>query len=264
MDTAKSRVLEWWEWLVARWTVEDTVLTDGGDQLWWVIGIIVGLIAVMQTPLWTKGLNLKLASTIIHEMGHVIVAKVFRRKLQGIKVHGDSSGVTSSSSSKNHGIGMLFTVLAGYPAPALLGLAFSFFGSIGYAGASLLVYNVILVFALLLCRNVVGFVATAGALIATGAITVWNQPDVVSWTVIVLVIFYGLSALQDIWDLFTVHYGHFHGGLTKDERAASKENKKTSDAHQAFQLTMIPATVWILFFAAVSVVCFVVSMTHIV
>lgn len=224
------------------------------------MGIVVGILVLMQTPLWTKGLNLKLNSTIIHEMSHSIMATLFRRKLHGIKIHSDSSGVSVSSGSPR-GPGMLFTVIAGYPGPAVLALLMAFFASLSYAGASLLVYNVVLVFALLLCRNVVGFVSTATALVTTGVISVFNNPEVVSWTVVVLVVFYGLSAIQDVWDLVRVHYGQFDGGIRKRDRKKTREERKTSDAYQAFQLTLvIPPVGWIAIFAIVNISCFVLSM----
>lgn len=254
---ALETVKDGWNWLLQRWQVEDTVLTADTDQTWWIIGIIFAVFALMQTPLWAK--VLKLNSTIIHEMGHSIVAKLTGRKLHGIKVHSDSSGV-SVSAGKPHGIGMILTTIAGYPAPAIMALALAFFASLGYAGASLLVYNIILVFAFLLCRNVVGFGSIITALITTGVISWFNDPDIVSWTVIFLVAFYGLSAIQDVWDLTRVHFGTWNGGIRKEQRKETREERKSSDAHQAFKLTLIiPTPVWILFFAIVNISCFVMS-----
>lgn len=256
--SAVESIRDGWNWLLERWRVEDTVLTAETDQTWWIVGIIFAIFALMQTPLWEK--ILKLNSTIIHEMGHSIIAKLTGRKLHGIKVHSDSSGV-SVSAGKPTGIGMLLTTIAGYPSPAIMALLLSIFASLGYAGASLIVYNIVLVFAFLLCRNIVGFLSIATALISTGIISWINNPEVVSWTVVVLILFYGLSAVQDVWDLARVHFGTWNGGIRKEQRIESREERKTSDAHQAFKLSLvIPAPVWVALFALVNIACFVISL----
>ena len=59
--------------------------------------------------------------TIVHEGGHATAALVSGRKLSGIKLHADTSGLTVSR-GRPRGPGMMLTAIAGYPAPALAGL----------------------------------------------------------------------------------------------------------------------------------------------
>src|SRR5581483_10209540 len=90
---------------------------------WWLVILsgIVALLAVLYSPVWRVARNVV---TIAHEGGHALVALVTGRKLDGIKLHSDTSGVTVSR-GKPHGPGMVFTAMAGYVTPPLLGLAFA-------------------------------------------------------------------------------------------------------------------------------------------
>ncbi len=62
------------------------------------------------------------AITIAHEGGHAIVSLLTGRKLEGIRLHADTSGVTYSR-GKGSGPGMVLTAAAGYISPSLLGSA---------------------------------------------------------------------------------------------------------------------------------------------
>lgn len=243
-----------WDWTVRRWQVEDTLITADDDvSTMIIIGIIVATMLLTFTPLWRF---LRQAGTIIHEMGHVLAAGLVGRKVKGIKLHTDTSGVTFSE-GKPGGIGYLFTVLAGYPAPAFLGLMLSTIAYFGYAGASLTIYNIIIFLALLLCRNIIGFISCLIALISTGIISYINDPHIVSYTVVILAVFYGLSGIRGSYDLFRVHTGHWNATMRKDERKASREERKSSDAHQAYEITkIIPAPLWVGFFMVTTIAAF--------
>ncbi|HEY8590025.1 MAG TPA: M50 family metallopeptidase, partial [Naasia sp.] len=88
------------------------------DPTWTAGALLVAAIAVL-TPLWR---NARHAITIVHEAGHGFAATVTGRRLAGIRLHSDTSGVTVSV-GRPTGPGMALTLLAGYPAPALAGLA---------------------------------------------------------------------------------------------------------------------------------------------
>ena len=64
---------------------------------------------------------LRNAITIAHEGGHALIALLSGRKLTGIRLHSDTSGLTLSR-GRPRGPGMAFTLLAGYVTPSLLGL----------------------------------------------------------------------------------------------------------------------------------------------
>src|SRR6185437_6978981 len=58
--------------------------------------------------------------TIAHEGGHALASVLSGRRLQGIRLHSDTSGVTLSR-GKRTGPGLVLTLAAGYLAPSLLG-----------------------------------------------------------------------------------------------------------------------------------------------
>jgi hypothetical protein len=78
----------------------------------------IALVVVMWRRSWRLARH---AITIAHEGGHALVAVVTGRRLQGIRLHSDTSGLTVSRGRRS-GPGMVFTLAAGYSAPALLGL----------------------------------------------------------------------------------------------------------------------------------------------
>lgn len=85
----------------------------------WLVAL-VGLVAlgsVLHGPTWRVARN---TVTIAHEGGHALIALVTGRKLDGIKLHSDTSGVTVSR-GKPHGPGMIFTAMAGYLTPRCSG-----------------------------------------------------------------------------------------------------------------------------------------------
>ena len=59
--------------------------------------------------------------TIAHEGSHGVAALLSGRRLAGIRLHSDTSGLTLSR-GRSRGPGMIATALAGYVGPGLLGL----------------------------------------------------------------------------------------------------------------------------------------------
>ena len=85
----------------------------------WVVAVtgLAALLLVLNTALW------RLAGqviTIAHEGGHALLSVLSGRRLEGIRLHADSSGVTYSR-GKRRGPGLVLTAAAGYPAASLLG-----------------------------------------------------------------------------------------------------------------------------------------------
>jgi hypothetical protein len=93
--------------------------------------------------------------TIVHEAGHALTAVLAGRRLQGIRLHSDTSGLTLSR-GKPDGPGMVCTVLAGYPAPCLLGLIFAALLGAGLVTAVLVTCAVLLLGVLIMVRNAYG------------------------------------------------------------------------------------------------------------
>ena len=85
----------------------------------WVVAVagLAALIIVLDTRTW------RLAGkviTIAHEGGHALVSVLSGRRLEGIRLHADNSGVTYSR-GKRRGPGLVLTASAGYLTPSLLG-----------------------------------------------------------------------------------------------------------------------------------------------
>ena len=138
----------------------------------WVIALsaLVAVIIVVYPTSWhiARGLI-----TIAHEGGHAVAALLTRRKLGGIRLHSDTSGVTLTK-GRPRGFGMIVTAAAGYVAPSLLGLGAAWLARAGYITLLLWAALVLLAGMLLLIRNVFGAVsllAVGGAVFALSYFT---------------------------------------------------------------------------------------------
>ena len=87
--------------------------------------------------------------TIVHEGAHGVAALLTGRRLSGIRLHSDTSGVTVSV-GRPRGPGMVLTAAAGYVGPALLGLGAAALLGAGHAVA--LLWSVLVLLALLLVQ----------------------------------------------------------------------------------------------------------------
>src|SRR6201998_3066838 len=85
----------------------------------WVISVsgIIALLIVLDARIWHLARNL---ITIAHEGGHALASVVSGRRLDGIRLHSDTSGVTYSRGRRT-GPAVVFTSAAGYLTPSLLG-----------------------------------------------------------------------------------------------------------------------------------------------
>lgn len=174
--------------------------------------------------------------TIAHEGGHVAVALLTGRRLAGMRVHIDASGVTRSR-GRSRGAGMVATLLAGYVTPCLLGLAAA--ALVAADQHELIIGCSIALLAALLVtvRNVFGGVAivlTGGALLA---VAVYASPSVQEAGASLLAWFLLFGGVRSVSDL---RRGR-RGGRGRD-----------SDADQLARLTRVPAAMWILLFVVVA------------
>jgi Peptidase M50B-like len=82
----------------------------------WVVGVtgLAALLVVLNAGSW------RLAGkviTIAHEGGHALVSVLSGRRLEGIRLHADNSGVTYSR-GRRRGPGLVLTASAGYVTPS--------------------------------------------------------------------------------------------------------------------------------------------------
>jgi len=179
--------------------------------------------------------------TVLHEAGHAGVALMVGRRLSGIRLHADTSGVTVSR-GRTRGPGMVATVFAGYPAPALVGLVATILLGQGYAVGVLWALVAVAAGMVVFVRNLYGF----GVLVLLG-LTV----GVASWTMPAVV----LSALAWllVWTLLLAAPRSVVE-LAADRGRTSRRGYRdtTSDAAQLAGLTGVPAPVWVGLFGAVT------------
>jgi len=131
-----------------------------------VIGTgVLALIVVLGRRSWRWARN---AITIAHEGGHALVAVLSGRRLQGIRLHSDTSGLTLTR-GKPTGPGMVLTLAAGYAAPALLGLGGAALLASGRLTLLLWLSILLAVLMLVMIRNAYGVLSvlvTGGILFA--------------------------------------------------------------------------------------------------
>jgi hypothetical protein len=114
--------------------------------------------------------------TIAHEGAHGVVALAAGRRLSGIRLHSDTSGLTLSA-GRPTGLGMVLTCAAGYTGPGLFGLGAAALLAAGHAVGLLWALLGLLTLLLVQIRNWYGLwsVLVTGA--AVFAATWWLPPE---------------------------------------------------------------------------------------
>ncbi|MFB7863451.1 MULTISPECIES: M50 family metallopeptidase [unclassified Streptomyces] len=209
--------------------------TQPAPTEWIVIATAVAaLAAVVPRSIWRLSRN---AITIAHEGGHGLVALLTRRRLQSIRLHSDTSGLTVSR-GRPTGLGMILTAAAGYTAAPLLGLGGAALLSSHRITLLLWLATALLVALLVMVRNAYGIFIV----LLTGAVFLlvsWlTSPDVQSVFAYAAVWFLLLGGVRPAFELQAKRR---HGGAGD------------SDADQLGRLTHVPPTLWLFFFHAVSI-----------
>jgi hypothetical protein len=122
---------------------------------------LIALALVLVNRTWRVVRN---AITIAHEGGHAAAAVLTGRRLRGIRLHSDTSGLTIMR-GRPTGLGMIVTLVAGYLAPSLLGLGGAALLDRGHIRLLLWICLVLLVAMLIMIRNFYGLLL----IVATGA-----------------------------------------------------------------------------------------------
>jgi Peptidase M50B-like len=201
----------------------------------WVVAVaaLAALVIVLNTGTW------RLAGkviTIAHEGGHALVSVLSGRRLEGIRLHVDGSGVTYSCGRRG-GPGMVLCAAAGYIAPSLLGVGAAGLLAARHVTAMLWLALVLLAATFLAIRNVFGAVAvlaTAGAVFAVS--------------------YFASAAVQAGFGYLAAWFLLFGGVRPVAElpRARRRGRSRGSDADQLARLTGVPGGFWVTFFAFVS------------
>jgi hypothetical protein len=199
---------------------------------------LVALVLAVVPAVWQRTRHLV---TIAHEGSHGVAALLSGRRLAGIRLHSDTSGLTISR-GRSSGPGMVLTAGAGYVGPALIGLLAAYLLSIGYAVGLLWGLLALLALLLLQIRNFFGLwsVLVAGA--ALVAVTRWGSADVQLVVAYVVTWFLLLATPRPVVEL-------------QGERRRGRG--RGSDADVLARLTRVPGLVWVGVFLLVTVGCLV-------
>ena len=220
--------------------VLDAVLAAGRDHPEVLLAAALALAVVGWTASWrvTRGVV-----TIAHEGGHALVAVLSGRGLTGIRLHADTSGVTGST-GRAGGLGLVLTFVAGYPAPAGLGLAGALLVATDRAAASLWLVVVLLVAVLTQVRNAYGVLSVLATGAVVGAVAWWGDAVLQGACAAALSWFLLFGALRSVREL---QRGRRHG--------VSRLGGE-SDADALARLTGVPGGMWaaVFWLAAVAAV----------
>ncbi|MCW2821479.1 MAG: putative rane protein [Marmoricola sp.] len=167
--------------------------------------------------------------TIAHEGAHGVAALLSGRRLAGIRLHSDTSGLTLSH-GRPTGPGMVLTAAAGYVGPGLLGLASAYLLQAGHAVGMLWLVLTLLAALLVQIRNLFGLwvVLVVGA--GVFALSWWAAPSVQVVVAHVVTWFVLLAAPRAVLEL----HAQRRGGRAR-----------TSDADVLAGLTTVPGLVWV-------------------
>ena len=209
----------------------------------WVVGVtaLAALLLVLNTPSW------RLAGkviTIAHEGGHALVSVLSGRRLEGIRLHADSSGVTYSR-GKRRGPGLVLTAAAGYLTPPLLGAGAAALLAARHPAALLWLALVLLAATFLAVRNVFGALAVLVTAAGVFAVSYYASAAVQAGFAYLAAWFLLLGGMRPALELTRRRRG---------SRSASRSGSGSglSDADQLARLTGVSRGVWVTAFVLVA------------
>jgi hypothetical protein len=187
------------------------------------------LLAVLVDGVWRWSRNVV---TIVHEAGHAVAAVLTGRRLTGIRLHSDTSGLTLSV-GRPAGIGMVVTAAAGYLSPSLVGLAGV--ALLAFDQVTYMLWGVVGVLALMLLmiRNFYGallLAVTGGVVVGVSLYASASVQAAFSYGVTWFLLLGAVRPIVELW------------------RQRRRRPGMYSDAETLARLTLIPAALWVLIF----------------
>ncbi len=192
-----------------------------------IIGAVALLAVLAAWPL-VRGLV-----TVCHEAGHAVVALLVGRKLSGIKLHSDTSGLTLTR-GKPSGPGMILTLIAGYPAASVIGLGAAWLAGAGYSAGVLWSMVVLLALMLVKIRNLYGALVVLGTGAVIGATTWFAPPSVTAWLALGLAWVFLLAAPRPVLEV-------------------ARNRNPGTDAAQLARISGVPRLGWVLLWLVLTV-----------
>lgn len=191
------------------------------------------LVVVLFRPSWRLTRHV---ITIAHEAAHALAALLTGRKLEGIRLHSDTSGLTVSR-GRPRGFGMIVTAFAGYVGPGVVGLGAAWLLREGYAVGLLWLLILLLALLLVQIRNLFGLwsILVSGALLVF--VSWWLPPEAQMGTAYAVTWFLLFGAVRPVLEL-------------QVQRVRGRA--PSSDADQLAVLTGVPGLLWVLMFLVVT------------
>ncbi|HWG03185.1 MAG TPA: M50 family metallopeptidase [Trebonia sp.] len=201
----------------------------------WIIAAsgLVALALVANRRTWHLTRN---AITIAHEGGHALVSVLSGRRLEGIRLHSDTSGVTHSR-GRGSGPGIVLTTAAGYVTPSLLGAGAAWLLAAQHVTAMLWLLLALLTATFLAIRNLYGALAVLVTAAAVCAVSLLATAAVQAFFSYGAAWFLLLGGVRPVAEL---------------RRERSRRHGSRSDADQLAQLTGVPGGVWVAVFGLVA------------
>ena len=214
----------------------------------WVVGL-TGLLAlgvVLNSQSWRVTGKV---ITIAHEGGHALVSVLSGRRLDGIRLHSDSSGVTYSRGRRT-GPGLVLTAAAGYVMPSVLGAGAALLLAERHLTAMLWLALVLLAATFLAIRNLFGAVAvlvTAGGVFV---VSYFASAAVQAGFAYLAAWFLLLGGMRPPLELTHRGPGARRPGARPGSRSGSRPG--LSDADQLARLTGVSRGVWVTAFVLIA------------
>jgi hypothetical protein len=218
----------------------DRVTATGPVLATWLIALTAAaaFIVVASHRVWQVSRNVV---TMAHEGGHAVVSIASGRRLDGIRLHSDTSGVTSSR-GKPYGLGLILTTAAGYVFPSLLGLGAAWLLAVRHATFLLWLVLLLLAAAFIAIRNAYGFLAVLAAAVVVFAVSRFaslRAQEVFAYLFAWFLLFGGIRPIFELQRRRRRGGGRASGALA-------------SDADQLALLTGLPGGAWVFAFAVVA------------
>jgi hypothetical protein len=218
----------------------DRVTATGPVLATWLIALTAAaaFIVVASHRVWQVSRNVV---TMAHEGGHAVVSIASGRRLDGIRLHSDTSGVTSSR-GKPYGLGLILTTAAGYVFPSLLGLGAAWLLAVRHATFLLWLVLLLLAAAFIAIRNAYGFLAVLAAAVVVFAVSRFaslRAQELFAYLFAWFLLFGGIRPIFELQRRRRRGGGRASGALA-------------SDADQLALLTGLPGGAWVFAFAVVA------------
>lgn len=188
---------------------------------------LVALLLVLLPATWPR---VRLGVTVVHEAGHAVVAVLVGRRLQSIRLHADTSGLTVSR-GRPTGPGVVAMLAAGYLAPAAVGVGAAALLAAGRGIAMLWLLTLLSAALLVWVRNGYGVLTLLGVGVAVGLLTWYGDPRLQAVVAYLIAWLLLLAAPRPVVELLA---------------SGRRRHSRTSDADQLAALTHVPAVLWCL------------------